>query len=217
MTEVTLDIEWDPVRVIPVPVSAADFQLIAGPAKLCGWSLRDAQAEIFRENTGILLSPGAGATIVTRTALPAGTYTISWTVGLEGTVAAVDADNFQLQVSGAASVTSINLAVVGQYPQQSAVFIVPANTTVKIIAVAAGTVGATYEASFSIQPASVDDTVVEIQDGNNVLAESGMIAGGTDTHWFGGDGLKARNEVFLHIVSGSVTGAVYARFQKTTG
>jgi hypothetical protein len=53
---------------------------------------------------------------------------------------------------------------------------------------------------------------VELQDGGNPLGEIQMAAGAVSNAWFGNPGVEIRSQIFLHVVAGSVTGAVYARY-----
>lgn len=217
MTEIEIDIAAGPVRVLPVPVTTVDVLLINGPCELAGFSLRDATGDIPLEAENSVTSPAALATIVVTASLPAGTYTVNWTVELGGTLAAGDANNFQLVDVAGGLVASVNPAVAGNYPQAPVEIITTTAGTVKIIAIAAGTAGAIYSAQVSIIPTAAGNTVVELQDGNNPLAECAVPNPGADSRWYGSDGLKVRNRINLHIISGAVTGAVYARFQKNTG
>src|SRR5215471_18419592 len=85
-----------PIRGVPFPATAVDVDVIQGPCVLNGWSFRDAAGELALEASGSVTSPAAGVTIATTASLPAGTYVVSWEVQLAGTLAAADANNFQL-------------------------------------------------------------------------------------------------------------------------
>jgi hypothetical protein len=217
MAEISIDVEWDPVRVIPVPVTAVDVIPILGPCKLSGWSLRDATGDAPSRASGNATSPGANGIIATLSGFAAGTYFVNWTVGLEGTLGVGDANNMYIALTGASQLPSINPGVVGEYPQQQLELTMLATDNLSVKATAAATVGANYSADITIIPVSTINTICEIQDGNNVLGEVAVPNPGCDTHWFGGDGLQVRAQIKLHIISGAVTGAIYARFQKLTG
>jgi uncharacterized protein len=69
-------------------------------------------------------APAAGTTIFSMP-LAAGTYTVNWGVQLSGTVAAADADNFELFNDANQVATSVNPDTVGSYPQS------PVSVTIK--------------------------------------------------------------------------------------
>jgi hypothetical protein len=216
---VTLDVEYeqDPVRVLPVPVTTVDVVLLSGQARLNGWSLRDGTTSIPLENEGNVTSPGASTAISTLSGLAAGTYQVGWTVGLAATLAAADANNFVLTHNGVFVVQSINGFAAGEYPQQPFEFTVAANDNMIIKNIAAGTVGAVYSGQLTLTPVTIAESIAELQDGNNILGEISFGGGAVDTHHFAHTGLRVRNQIKLHVVSGAVVGAVYARFQKNTG
>jgi hypothetical protein len=170
-----------------------------------------------QENAGQVTSPGAGATICSVPIIAGVTYDYQWTVELTGAAAAADVNNFELLNSGAGVAPSLNPGAAGVYPQAGGRFVCIVTGVARVEALAAGTVGVTYGAQLSVVPTNSVDAVVEFQDGNNPLGESTVPANGTDSHTFMSDALKVRNQIKLHVVSGAVTGAVYARFAKTTG
>jgi hypothetical protein len=206
---IDIEVETGPIVPIPVPVTAVDIAILNAPCKYYGFSLREASGDIPRDNQGTVTSPAAGATIATLAGLAAGNYTVSWVVGLAGTLAAPDANNFQLTVTGSPAEPSINLAVAGEYPQVNAEVTVPASGTISIQAIGIGTVGAVYTAQLAIQPSLVDEAQVEIRDGNQPLGECGLGIGGSETEYTGPPGIKVRNSITLHVVQGTVTGVVY--------
>lgn len=55
---------------------------------------------------------------------------------------------------------------------------------------------------------------VEIRDGDQPLGEIGLVASGVNSAWLGPMGVRIANSVILHVVAGSVTGAVYAGFYR---
>jgi hypothetical protein len=103
--------------------------------------------------TGSQTSPGIGQ-VITSLALPAGTYTVSWTVGLGGTTSATDVDNFELLLGAAQLMTSMNASGSGSnYPQPGTTIVVPAGgATVAISAIAAGTAASVYRGQFTATP-----------------------------------------------------------------
>lgn len=215
--ELELEVPTGPVRVVSIPSTFVDSLLILGPAYLCGYSIRDAQAEAGAQVEGQVTSPAAGAVIVTSAALAAGTYDINWTVALQGTVAAADANNFQLVAGGSNVVASVNAGAVGSFPQVPARVTVTAGQTIQVKAIAIGTVGAVYLASVEAIPANIAQSVAELQDGNNPLAELSVPPVAADTRWFSDHGLWVRNRINYHPVSGLLTGAIYVRYSRHTG
>jgi methionine-rich copper-binding protein CopC len=115
-------------------------------------------------------APTAGQVLVTQ-ALPAGAYTVNWTVMLRGTLAANDANNFGLYLGATLLATSVNALNVGSvYPQLAQTVIVPAGGgTLTIQAIAGATAGSVYQAGMTIQPASTGP-------GPLILAQSKEIA-----------------------------------------
>ena len=200
------------VRAIPVPLTSTDFQVISGPAILVGYSIRDGSGDAAQEGSAQVVSPAAGQTIISVTGLPAGDYQIQWTVELEGAPGAGDADNFKLTSSGGMNNHSINLGVAGEYPQAGIPATIGAGGNFKIVANAAGTVGVTYGGQLAVTPIAAGNAVVEIQDGNNPLAEVATSDSGVSSLWYGDAGLACRNEIFIHVVTGIIVGAVYVRY-----
>lgn len=200
------------MRVLPVLPTAVDVTLLTADAHLFGWSLRDNSSAAATEVEGSVTSPAALATIVTTPSLHAGIYTVKWEVELAGTLAAGDSNNMELTLNGVAQTVAVFPAVAGTYPQGDVQLTVPSLGTVAVKAIAAGTVGAIYSATISLIPVSTVDTILELQDGNNPLGEISLATNATDNRWFGPQGLHVRNQLLLHVVQGSVTGAVYAKF-----
>lgn len=90
--------------------------------------------------------PAAGTTIASVGPLAAGMYQVQWSVGLTGTTAAADADNFTLAVNATTELTSINGSAVGAYPQPSITVAVPAGGTIAVKATGTATATAVYTA-----------------------------------------------------------------------
>jgi hypothetical protein len=111
-------------------------------------------------------------------------------------------------------VASVNLAVAGTYPQPDIVAGPLAAGPFTVKAIALGTVGAVYSASVSVVPSQFPQCVVELQDGNQALGEVSVSADNSDFHSIPGPGLHVSQQIKLHMVSGIVTGVVYARFYK---
>lgn len=214
MDEIDVDISVGPVRGIPATLVSADTTLLTGRAHIHGWSFRESAGDVAVANEGSVLSPAASATIVSIAGVAPGTYNVSWTVELTGAAGAADANNFQLRWPVGQSVVSVNAGAAGTYVQVTVQITVTATSTVSIIAIAAGTVGVTYTAALSITPVTTSDTVVEIQDGGQPLGEVTLPPNGTDTRWFGPMGVRVSGEITLHVIAGTVSGVVYAKYYK---
>lgn len=211
---VDVEIEDGPVRVLPVPATSADVVLLTGRGSLLGWSLRDVTAHAEGETQGSVTSPAALAAIVTTPALPGGAVHVGWTVALAGAAAAADADNFQILHNGAIVARAVNAGAPGIYPQAEYDLDTQPGDTVSITAIAAGVVGAIYTGVISIQSDNLPYAVVELQDGDNPIGEISVDGGGTDSRDFSPSGIRIVNTIRLHVVSGIIQGAVYARYAR---
>lgn len=119
-------------------------------------------------NGGSATNPGAGGTVATVTPAVAGVYLINWTVGLEGTVTAADANNMELTVGASIIQVAEFPGVVGEYTQtQLGPITVPAGSAVKVKAVgAASGVSAIYTADISLVPVADDQVTLYKRFGN---------------------------------------------------
>jgi hypothetical protein len=218
MTEsISIDVNAGQVRVLPVPVTATDITLLTGPATFYGWSLREASGELSQQLEGSAAAPTAGTVIVTLTVATAGTYTVKWSVELAGAVAAADSNNFGLYKNAVLQLQSLNPAVVGVYPQPDVQVVCAAGDTISIRAIANATAATTYSASESVVVVQAVAMSVEIQDGNQPLAEVGARVGDSSNEIFGSPGVTVMNQIRIHVVAGVVTGVVYAGFDTQTG
>lgn len=214
MTNVTLELDTGEVAPLPVPVTTVDLSVITGDCRLVGWSLRDASAPASAQGAGQVVAPAAGAAIVTLSGLRAGTYDVAWSVGLQGAAVAADQDNFQLKNGATAVENTINAGAAGAYTQTGARITVPANGTVTINAIGAGTAGVTYLAEIELVPSQVGATVVEIQDSGNILGEVSLGPGGSETDVLDHFGMLCQGGIRVHVVQGQVTGVIYARLMR---
>lgn len=212
--DVTIDVEVGPVRAIPVPVTAIDVTALLSDGYLVGWNFREASGEAPAENEGSVTSPAANTTLLTISGLAAGTYLCHWQVELSGTPSATDANNFKVQQGGTFVVGSINQGAIGNFPQEDFELVLVAGNNVTVRSVAAATAGAVYSAQLSLVPVDAADAIVEVQDGNQPLGESTMGVGRSDDRWFGPQGVKVNQQILVHIVQGTITGVVYARFRR---
>lgn len=217
MSDLAIEVTSGPVRVLPVLQTGSDVTLITSDCELVGFSLREASGAGSGEVTGSVTSPGAAAVIASISLLAGVTYSVNWSVELGGTVGAGDANNFQLNASFGQPLTSENAGAVGVYPQIPTTITVGTLGFIRVSSIAAGTVGAVYTANIDITPIAGIAAAVELQDGNNPLAEMSLAANQADSRWYGSGGLHCRSQIKLHVVSGIVAGAVYARYRDYTG
>ena len=209
MGELDVNVTVGGVQPLTVPLTSTNVTPIQGGGIFAGWSLRDAVADTAASAEGSAVAPAAGATIVTQAGLAAGTYTIKWTVGLQGPAAAADANNFQLFNGAAAIDISINPGAAGEYAQGDVVITVPAAGSVTIKAIGAGTAGVTYSGQISIIPNGLIETIVEITDGQTFLGLASMKDLESDTHWFGPAGPCFEGAVTLTAISGAFKGCIF--------
>lgn len=214
--DLEIDVTVGRIRGVPVPVTAVDTIVINGPCDLCGWSLRDASGDIAGTGEGTQTSPGALTTIASTATLPAGTYTVNWTVEVGGTLAAADANNMILHDSAGIVAQAIFPAVAGSYPQAPVQITLLANSPIQVQSLNAATAGAVYTADLTAQLTLGVNAVVELQDGNQPLGESSMFANGSDTEDLPGAGVQVTGMIKVHVVQGAVTGVIYVRFDKNS-
>lgn len=95
--------------------------------------------------TGSFPAPPVFSTIAVLTFPRDGTYTITWTVALAGTVAAAEQNNFQLFLAGVTLIaTSVNAAADGTYAQASVQVTTTAGTQLFLTNPLPGTAGSIY-------------------------------------------------------------------------
>lgn len=143
------------------------------PVRLLPRRYRRKEARIYISSLGALgtqasgegsvTSPGASAPIASIAigGIANGEYLINWAVSLDGTVSATDVNNFRLQQNpgGVTLENSTNDGVVGRYPQNQfgPVSLTTANG-LRVVSIAAGTVGAVYSAQINIIPVVPNET-----------------------------------------------------------
>lgn len=209
MPEIDIDIMVGGKLPLTVSPTSTDVTILQGAGRLAGWSLRDVNATAPAAKSGTQVAPAAGTDIAALTGLAAGTYTIAWTVGLQGAAAAGDADNFQLYDTAGNILASVNPGAAGEYIQPNAEVTVAAGATIAVKNTGAGTAAVTYAADLSISPAAEVNTVVELIDGANTLGEVAFFNRASETQDFGSGGVVAFGSIKLHVVSGTVAGTVY--------
>lgn len=217
MSDLEIEVSLGRIRAIPAVNPPNGAVLLAGPGELMGWSFRESGAETGLSTEGQVVSPAAGATIASIANVPIGVYQIAWEVQLLGAAAAADQDNFAL-LSGATQLgVSLNAGAAGQYPQTGVQFSVPAVSTIAVKAIGAGTVGVTYAAQLAVTPVTAGQALLELQDGNQPLAEISAGIAGSLSQWFGPEGIRFYNQIKCVPIVGTMTGAVYARFGRAHG
>lgn len=212
--DIDIEVTGGETYALPVASITSDTLIIQGCVYLRGWSLRDAQSNQPVEASGNSVAPGAGAAIAATGNLPAGTYTVAWTVGLQGAAAAADANNFQLVDSAGVVLASVNPGVAGEFPQQQVQVSIAQNTAISVEAIGAGTANVTYSADISATPTGDVETVVEIQDGSKPIAEVGFLSGRSEQGDYGRPGILIETGLNIHVISGTVTGAVHVAYDK---
>lgn len=196
-------------RAVTVPGTGAGTSVtpITAPCRLMGWSFSPLNTP-SSEVDGSVTSPAANAVIVTSPLLAAGTYIVSWSVGLEGTPAAgTDNDNFQLRANAATQATSLNLGAVGEYPQQQQTLNLTSSGTIVIRAVAAGTAGAIYRAQLVITPVEAVSAV--IMDSGQQLGSYSRQDGSDGTVILTDDGIYVSTSLTVKVITGTLSGCLY--------
>lgn len=214
MSELSIDIEIGHVRAIDLASLQASGQVIAGPARLMGWSVRDAGLENNQENYGSAVAPAAGATIASLPAIQQADYDIRWQVQLVGGAAAADQNNFGLYAGAALLMTSENPGAAGTYPQTQVAFYDEFGQGLAVKAIGAGTAGVTYTAQISIIPRDFAGPILQLRDGNSELAEIYSPVFGADTKWFGPSGIRVYNQIRTLVNVGALAGAIYIGYER---
>jgi hypothetical protein len=209
MPEIDIDIQLGGILPLTVLPTSTDVTILQGAGRLAGWSLRDVNATAPAAVSGSAVAPAAGTDIAALSGLAAGTYTVTWTVGLQGAAAAGDANNFQLYDTAGNILASVNPGAAGEFIQPNTEVTVAAASKIAVKSIGVGTAAVTYSVDISISPTVETNTVVEIQDSANVLGEVALIGRASDTKDFGSGGIRAFGVIKLHVVSGTVTGTVY--------
>jgi hypothetical protein len=116
-------------------------------------------------NAGQQAVPAVGAVVVKLSNVPPGTYdAVIQTVFVAGAPVALDATNMQLQVNNSAVGTALHTpAALNQVAARSLRIQVPAQSTVQVVEIAAGTGGVTYQAEIALNP--VEPVLVGLDNG----------------------------------------------------
>lgn len=211
-----IDVEFTGGGSIPMPVNGAttDQVIITGPAYLRSYSLRDTSTAVPAQASGSTVAPAAGATVTTTAALPVGTYSVSWAVGLQGPAAAADANNFVLVDSAGNVMVSVNPGAAGEYQQVAVEVTIPQGTTIAVKAVGAGTAGVTYSADIECTPTGEVETLAQLLDGSRPVAELSFRSERVRDRDYGKPGVCIETQLNLHVIQGSITGSVHVAYDR---
>lgn len=209
-----VDIETSRVLAYDLAALSSGNAVVSGPARLMGWSVRDAGLENNQENFGSVVAPAAGTVIAQLPAIQQADYTISWQVQLIGAAAAADQDNFGLYAGAVLLETSQNAGAAGVYPQTQTAFYDEFGQALAVKAIGAGTAGVTYSAQINIVPIGFAGPIVQLQDGNQELAEVYSPIFGADTRWFGPSGICVMNQIKVTVNVGKLAGAIYVKLER---
>lgn len=176
---------------------------------MMGWSLA-AGLNSGKEATGSATSPAAGGAITSLASVPADEYTLNWQVELSGTLAAADANNFEVLVNGVQQAVSLNPAIAGVYQQDPIqITVPPGGATISINAIALATVGAVYSATFSVVGGAPMEAT--IFDSGQVIGQSACPQGFADTQIMTDDGIYVSTNITIKVVDGTVSGVIYVQ------
>lgn len=212
MTELDIDISYGTVYAVGFSTATVQNPVIAGPGKLMGWSVRESGFEASQQAEGTAVAPLAGATIAQVAAPQGGIYTISWAVQLIGPAAAADQDNFALFLGATQIATALNQPVAGNYQQEEINVSDLFGSAIAVKNIGAGTAGVTYGAQIFITPTVSPQAIMELDDGNNIIAELSLRANDAASEWFGDDGIWIRNQVKVNSIQGIILGALYFKY-----
>lgn len=153
--------------------------LVTGPS--------NAQGSVENENS--VTGPAANQ-VIASIFVPPGPQIINWTVGLGGSTAGIEANNFQLEMNGQVLLMSMNNSNSGNVTVQPAVEVIapPGGATISINAVVAGTGTAIYRAQLESQGTP---GVFQLQLGDRTwnleLNNSGLLVIAPIKLWLGRD------------------------------
>lgn len=125
---------------------------------------------------GQLTDPAAGTTLASLV-LPAGTYTVGWTVGISGTLSTNDTGNFSLNAPGFVAASN-NPEALGSFPQppQTIVLTVPTTVAIKNLAQPSN-IATVYLATLTVQAQNVtiviNSNVQAVQQGIGFVLDPG--------------------------------------------
>lgn len=107
-------------RVLPASVAPHHY-LTPGQVPIGPYGFAQGTVPGFATTTGSSNAPPQ-FTILNSVPVPAGTYTVNWSVTVSGTTAAAEVNNFLLVLPGLSGITSVNGSAPGTYPQAPVTF-----------------------------------------------------------------------------------------------
>jgi hypothetical protein len=197
------------VRAVTVPPVTAPASVVVhtAPCRLCGWSLTSsAPAGTSLEASGTQTAPAAGTTI-TSVIVPAGTWTVTWSVGLRGTPGAGEVNNFQL-TAGTITETSQNQGTVGEQGQLTVTVTLNALSTLLIKNIGIGTAGAIYDAELVVTPV-IQPATAQINDAGQPMGTVGVLSGLANTQMLGEHGVFVGSQLSVQALTGTISGVLY--------
>lgn|SRR5487761_66554 len=212
--ELDIEVTLGGIRGVPFSNQSADLVLLSGPSRLWGWSIRESAGVVGAGN-----ATGASTAFVAAAAGSASLGVTDALTGFDVTMAAIAAAaggtvtvsnvvggpylfNFEGQVGNAAllSVRFPNpLLASGGAP------------TVAIGAIVGG--GAGNINVYGVQSPG-NPARLSIDDGGQSIAEVVLQAGTSMSEWYGPMGMHVSGELLLNMLSGNVTGVLYASFDR---
>jgi hypothetical protein len=217
VTEIDVEIGSGWVASIPVPPTSTDVDVITSDCRLVGWSLHDTAggsgSAFANDNANGAITAGNAGNV----ALPHGFDSLlGFTIQLS-TVGTAPMTVTVSNVSGGPFVYTIptgqqSLSVTFPLPIQAS----GGAPTVAWSATASAVGNVSVFGSSSVQTIGVS-TIVEIQDVGNILGESAMGPGGTDSRTIRADGVPCQGKIRIHVVKGTVTGVIYAYLTRDAG
>lgn len=181
--------------------------LVGGPGRLMGWSIKDGSASNTQEADNTAAAPGAGATI-TSLSLANGVYAVEWFLELGGTPGVADIDNVALFIAATQIGQSANLGAVGEYgPFVAQANVVFGPLTLAAKAIGAATAGSTYRVM--LQATQMANALCDIKDGGMVIASPSIGPQNSETQWLGELGIRFDNGLSVQVNQGTISGVLW--------
>lgn len=217
MTDVLVEVDAGDVTALPVSPTSVDVTLLTGDCRIIGWSLRSTV-----NGTVPGTEDGAEAAIVAATA---------GNVSLPHATDSLTGFAVELTTAGTAAMTiTVSNVVGGPFTYVVAVgvtsFVINFPTALLSTGVApnvAWSATAAAVGEMNIFGATAQgggtgvQTVVEIQDVGNILGEISLAPTQAETDQLRDAGVPCQGQIKLHVISGTVTGVVYAYVSRGYG
>lgn len=214
MTEIFVEPDWGPVRAIDMASLVPGNRVISGPARLMGWSVRDGSGAVNLADSEQDLPATAGFTLGTVTLTGDGKYDVNWEVGFNPAPLVTDAFNVQLLQNAAVLLTCRCSVAAGQYPQTSLKVTGRKNDVLTIVPIVNGGAGITYFGSISAGISDTSESVVELRDGNQALAEMKSPTAGAASVWLGPQGILIANQITAVNILGALSGSIFVQYYR---